>query len=110
MSDNKEKDNSDEDGAEFTTSHYTQKYIVPVSIFEIIPNMHQNLYYISEDDMIQIKHFITHSVKNRLKIRKNSKDKKKTDAKKPTKQIPHIYKINDVFISPEKKKISVLSE
>jgi hypothetical protein len=100
-----ENDNND-----FTVSEYCQKYVVPTSIFEISPDVHQNLYYISNDDMVQIKHFIVYCVKQRLRVRKTAKDKKKTETKKPTKQIPLIYKIDDVFVSPEKKKIITISD
>lgn len=109
MTENKQDEQyvNDEDD-DFTASEYSQKYVIPTSIFEIY-QCHKNLYYIKPEDMVQIKAFIAQAVKNRLKIRKRAKDKKKTFIKKATKQIPYIYQIDDVFVSPEDKKIEIIA-
>ena len=111
MTDNKQTEQSiTDDEDDFSSSQYSEKYVIPMSIFEIDRQVHHNLYYISPSDMEQIKNFIAQAVKNRLKIRKNAKNRNKTETKKRKKQIPYIYKIDDVFVSIEDKKIEVVDD
>jgi hypothetical protein len=100
---------SNEDYTNFNATHYSEKYIIPASIFQISSKVHENLYYISEEDMIQIKHFIANGVKNRLRVRKYAKEKNDTEMKRSKKNIPYIYKIDNLVVSTEERKINILS-